>query len=220
MIYPITLPLPLGGRTVNCYLLPVEGGFVLIDCGAPNARKTLLGDLERLGCRKGELRLIAITHGDFDHTGNAAYLRETYGGVIAMHPGDALMAEAGDMFANRRKGNALLRALVPKLVGFGKAERFIPDVLLADGASLEEYGLAAQVVSIPGHSLGSVGLLTAEGDFFCGDLLENSKTPGINGIMDDPQAAAKSVEKLSTLGIKRVYPGHGAPFTLDQMMIS
>ena len=37
------------------------------------------------GCKLGSLKLIVLTHGDFDHTGNAAYLRHKYAIKIAMH---------------------------------------------------------------------------------------------------------------------------------------
>ncbi len=61
------------------------------------------------GCRPGDLRLVILTHGDFDHAGNAAYLRDRFSATIAMHRGDSGMAQRGDGFSNRRKGNVLQR---------------------------------------------------------------------------------------------------------------
>lgn len=174
----INLPLPFRMGSVNCYLLQAGDGFALIDTGAPGARQTLSAELQRLGCQPGSLKLIVLTHGDFDHTGNAAHVRAAFGGKIAMHPDDARMAEAGDMFVNREKSNFLLRALIPRLIGFGKSELFIPDALLEDGSALSEYGLEAGVIWIPGHSKGSIGILTAGGHFFCGDLFDNTKEAG------------------------------------------
>lgn len=91
-----------------------------------------------------------------------------------MHRGDSGMAERGDMFWNRRQGNAVLRAISPLLFGFGRAERFVPDVYVDDGDELSAYGLSARVLHLPGHSSGSIGILTARGDLFCGDLVENT----------------------------------------------
>jgi len=220
MISPIALPLPLGMGSVNCYLLRAGEGSVLVDTGAPGARARLLRELERSGCVPGKLTLILITHGDFDHTGNAAHLRRTFGSRIGMHANDAPMAELGDMFVNRRRSNAILRTLIPRLIGFGRADRFVPDLLLADGAALLEYGLNARVISIPGHSNGSIGILTDEGDFFCGDLLENIKRPALNALMDDRLAGLASLARLRGLGIARILPGHGAPFSIDQLTVS
>ena len=141
----ITLPMPMRLGSVNCYLLRGGGGFVLVDTGPSSARAQFGRELGRLGCAAGSLRLIALTHGDFDHTGNAVYARDAYGGVLAMHTDDAGMAELGDMFVNRKPPHPVLRALLPMLTGFGASERFIPDVLLSAGDSLAAYGLDAQV---------------------------------------------------------------------------
>lgn len=214
----IVLPLPMGMGKVNAYLLQTGSGFVLIDTGGAGSRKALMQELERAGCAPGSLRLIVLTHGDFDHTGSAAWLRQTLGAQIAMHPGDAGMAERGDMFDNRARPNALIRALVPLFTGFGKAERFTPDLLLGEGDDLSAYGLDARVLSIPGHSKGSIGVLTAAGELFCGDLLENMKGPALNSLIDDIDAARASLARLRTLNIGLVYPGHGEPFGLDEVV--
>ena len=213
----LTLPLPFRMGTVNCYLLQAGDGYVLIDTGAPNARDILSRELESLGCRPGTLTLIALTHGDFDHIGNAAYLRTAFGSKIAMHADDARIAEVGDMFVNRSKSNWILRALIPRLIGFGRSERFTPDVLLEDGSALSEYGLEARVIWLPGHSKGSIAILTADGHLFCRDLFDNTKKPALNSLIDDRETAIQSVAKLSTLGIGTVYPGHGKPFALDEL---
>ena len=210
----ITLPMPLGMGRVNCYLIQTSTGYFLIDTGGSNARK-LHRKLESLGCVPGPLKLIVLTHGDFDHTGNAAHLRITFGAGIAMHGEDAGMAEHGDMFFNRKKPNILIRTLLPLFTGFGKSERFSPDILLEDGYDLSQHGLEARIISIPGHSRGSVGILTTDGDFFCGDLLENTKGPALNALMDDPAAAKASLEKLKGLKIRTVYPGHGRSFPME-----
>jgi hydroxyacylglutathione hydrolase len=162
--------------------------------------------------------LIVITHGDFDHIGNAAYLRQKFGAKIAMHVEDVGMAECGDMFWNRKKGNRLLRSLAPRLFRFGASDRFQPDAIVADGADLTEYGFDAKVLSIPGHSKGSIGILTSAGDLFCGDLLENTKQPAISTIMDDMPTAQVSIEKLESTNVKTVYPGHGKPFPLKLLL--
>lgn len=101
--------------------------------------------------------------------------------------------------------------------GFGQAERFSPDILLVDGEILSRFGFEAKVIEIPGHSKGSIAILTEDGDLFCGDLMENVKSPGINSIMDNMAEAVSSFEKISGYSIRRVYPGHGNPFTMDQM---
>jgi len=210
-----SLPLPYKLGSVNCYLVETDTGCILIDTGGSNKRAELEKELESAGCKPGNLKLIVLTHGDFDHAGNAAYLRKKFGTKIAMHDDDSGMVERGDMFWNRKKTNILIRIMVPIFFGFGKSERFKPDLTIEDGYNLSEYGFDAQVLHIPGHSKGSIGILTASGDLFCGDLLENTDKPVLNSIMDDLAAANASVEKLKSLEINTVYPGHGKPFPME-----
>jgi len=214
----ITLPLPYRLGSVNCYLVETDTGFILIDTGGSNKRAELEKELVGAGCQPGHLQLIVLTHGDFDHTGNAAYLCEKFGTQIAMHEDDAGMAERGDMFWNRQSGNILFRMIAPLLFRFSKSDRFEPDFYLEKGHDFSDYGFDAQVLSIPGHSKGSIGILTAGGDLFCGDLLENYVKPALNSIMDDSAAANASVEKLKSFEINTVYPGHGKPFPIDLLM--
>jgi hydroxyacylglutathione hydrolase len=213
----ITFPLPLRMGKVNCYLVQTSAGHILIDTGGSNVRKELHRELESAGCMPSSLKLVILTHGDFDHIGNAAYLRSVFGAKIAMHRDDSGMAERGDMFVNRKKPNILIRALIPLFTGFGTSERFTPDVLLHEGYDLSQHGLEAKVISLPGHSKGSIGILTASGELLCGDLFENTKGPVLNSLVDDPTAANASVANLEGLKIRRVYPGHGQPFAMEQL---
>jgi hydroxyacylglutathione hydrolase len=217
-IKTISLALPYRLGSMNCYLVEADVGFVLIDTGGHNKRAELAGELDRAGCKPGDLNLIILTHGDFDHTGNCAFLREKFGTRAAMHIDDLGMVERGDMFYNRASGNALIRTLAPILFRYGKADRFKPDLFIEEGDDLSEYGLDARVLHLPGHSSGSIGILTAGGDLFCGDLLENTASPRLGSIMDDRIAAKASVEKLRGLETRTVYPGHGRPFAWEQFV--
>jgi glyoxylase-like metal-dependent hydrolase (beta-lactamase superfamily II) len=217
-ITPIPLPFPLNIAKVNSYLVKTEGGFYLIDTGMTNVRRQLDAELDRLDCHEGDLKLILLTHGDFDHTGNAAFLRSKFNTRIAMHQGDAGMLEHGDMFWNRKYEGVLMKKLFASFIRFGDKERCTPDILLEDGASLIEYGWDAQVLNTPGHSTGSICLLTASGELFCGDLLTNAKgKPSLNSLMYDHEAGLSSVERLKSLPIKMVYPGHGKPFKWEEL---
>ncbi len=217
-IRTISLSLPYRLGAVNCYLVETGAGYILIDTGGSNGRAELEKELASAGCKPGNLELIVLTHGDFDHTGNAAYLGQAFGVEIAMHQDDSGMVERGDMFWNRSKGGIPLRMMAPLLFGFGKSKRFKPDLCIDEGFDLAEYGLDARVLHIPGHSQGSIGVLTAGGDLFCGDLLDNVDKPALNSIMDDLAAANASVEKLKSLAITTVYPGHGQPFPMEKFL--
>ena len=145
-----------------------------------------------------------------------------YGAKIAMHIDDKGMVEKGDLFYNR-KVNFLIRILGKMILffsrgGLKKNERFTPDIYLEDGYDLSEFGLDAKVIYLPGHSKGSIGILTNTGDLFCGDLLENTKEPAKNSLIADKKAFNASVEKLKQLKLHTIYPGHGEPFPVEQFI--
>jgi len=212
------LTTPFLNVSVNCYLVRTGDGFVLIDTGRTNKRGVIEKELESAGCRPGDLRLIVLTHGDFDHCGNAAYLRRKFGAQIAMHRDDSGMVERGDMLWNRNKQNILFRVIFKLFIRLSKSDRFEPDLYIEEGYDFSGYGFDARVLDIPGHSKGSISILTASGDLFCGDLLANVDKPDIWSIIDDSVAAHGSVEKLKSLQINTVYPGHGQPFSMELFM--
>lgn len=171
--------------------------------------------LREAGCQQGDLKLIILTHGDFDHCGNADYLRDTFHAPIAMHEDDLGMVKHGNMFWNRKQPNALVKMLMGLIFSLSEADRFRPDFTVKEGDDFTAFGFDARVVELPGHSSGSIGLLTQNGELFCGDLLGNTKQPELWTIMDDPQSAAASIEKLRGLPVGQVYPGHGQPFPMQ-----
>jgi len=221
----------LGG--VNCYLAKTDVGYILLDTGFLSKRAKLEQELEAAGCRPGNLNLILLTHGDTDHTDNAAYLRDKYGAQIALHALEAPLVEHGDMSATRKpkpdKIGFMFRVLIPLAPVLFKSNAFQcfkPDFTVDEGFNLAEYGFNAQVIHLPGHSRGSIGVLTDEiisptqpGPIvFCGDLLYNFLGRPSCQLIDDVADFNGSIEKLRRLGVKTVYPGHGKPFTLEQFL--
>lgn len=209
---------------VNAYLVEVKDGYILIDTGLPQQWEKLDKELMSSGCSPGRLKLVMITHGDWDHTGNCAMLQEKYKAKIAMHSADAFMAEGFVLL--KRKIRTLSRRiffmfmmLMMKLrKNKIKFNKFKPDMLLADGQDMGEYGFDAKIIHIPGHTIGSIGILTNEGDLFAGDTFVNRKKPDSAEIIANLQELENSIEMLKKMNIKMVYPGHGRPFMMENYL--
>lgn len=209
MIHTITL----GKIICNCYLIEVTDGFIMIDTGRKKIKKLektildIVGDMSRV-------KLIILTHGDFDHSGNAAYLQNRYKIPVAMHKHDSKMVSSGDMFMGRTAPNLIIKWFVNHLF---KIDTFEPSLYIDEDTDLKNYAFNATVVTLPGHSTGSIGILTREGYLFCGDLYTNTKRPVINEIYDHKELMIESDKKVHRLNISRIYPGHGSMFTLEQL---
>jgi hydroxyacylglutathione hydrolase len=222
---------------VNCYLGKAGDSFILFDTGGhtimdkqfSNRRETLERELEKAGCKPGNLKLVVLTHGDNDHTANAAFIRDKYTTKIAMHAGDVELVEnpviEKVMESFRYKSliykvvfvfmkKLIQRVSLKMLVNF---ERFTPDVYVDEGYSLQEYGFEAKVLHIPGHTAGSIGVLTANGDLIAGDTFTNMSKPDFAPNAYDFKILAASVDRLKAMDIKTVHPGHGTPFETKQL---
>ncbi len=197
---------------VNVFLVKAEAGYVLIDTGVAQQWKQLETQLLRAGALPDKLKLVVITHGDYDHTGNCANLQQQYRARIAMHPGDVEMVKSGRL--TKRQAKNLLGKFFLQLgtLIHGAFQCFEPDLLLADGQELGEYGLAARVLHTPGHTRGSIAVLTADGQLFAGDTVTNQGKPDSALFIENESALQQSLRLLKRSGARRVYPGHGQPF--------
>lgn len=224
--------LDLGG--VNCYLAKAGEGFLLFDTGGfltmdrqmTNRRDLLEKGLEQAGCVPGRVKLVILTHGDSDHTANAAYIREKYKTKIAMHRGDLELVQAPTLekaMETFRYRSVFLRLLFVLLKGTIKKvtkkvldqfEPFTPDIFLEEGSDLSEYGLDAKVLHVPGHTAGSVAVLTAAGSLISGDIFLNTGKPARAPNAFDFKLLDASADRLLKTGAGWIYPGHGEPYTV------
>lgn len=214
----------IGMTFVNAFLVKVKDSFILIDTGLSMYWEKLEAELIASGCLPDRLKLVIITHGDFDHTGNCLKLQEKYKLKIAMHREDSHMAEQG-LFPKRKvkslgaKIFILIRRLIRRLnrrkFSF---EKFKPDLYLTDGQSLIEYGWDARIIHIPGHTKGSIGILTDDGILFAGDMFTNRRRPDTAAYIENSTELNESMARMKTMKIKTVYPGHGEPFGFEQIV--
>jgi len=136
-----------------------------------------------------------------------------------MHKVEAAAVERGNMFLSRGRLSPLRRVMKPlmSLFRLRKQDRFTPDLFLKDGDRLDEYGLAAKVLHVPGHSAGSIAVLTDDGSFFSGDFLENRTRLSVATLIDDTEALKTGFERVKKLDVRTVYPGHGKAFVMDEI---
>lgn len=211
----------ISNKSVNCYLLNQEDKFFLIDTGFSDKFEEIENELRIAGVEKNNLELIILTHGDTDHSGNCSILRDKYGAKILMHQADSGIVETGDMKINRKEKPDKHSLIFKIFTIFGKEapfEVFQPDILVRRDDSLKQYGLDASLLYIPGHSQGSIAILTKDNDLFCGDLMINITKPKFHYLIDNMEVAKESINKLRNKEINTVYPGHGKPFKMIEFL--
>lgn len=193
---------------VNCYLVRGDDGSILVDTARTKYRERIL---ER--CRQEEIRLIVLTHTHMDHCQNAEFLARQLQVPVAAAKEDASLIQ--DNMRQELKADTLAGRIVlaASLEAFRKDEipSFQIDVFLKEGDSLEQYGIPARVISLPGHTDGSIGLDVEGGGLIVGDALMNMFYPTVSMLYHDRNAMLESAEKISRLGERTIYFGHGRP---------
>lgn len=197
----------IAGGNVNCYIVEDNDKAILIDTGRKKYRDKILEK-----CREFHVGLIVLTHGHMDHCQNAAYLANALHIPIAMNKKDLNLIPDNRkqaLFASTFLGKIVLSV---SLSSFEKdsLEVFEPKIYLKNDDDLSEYGIAAKVVELPGHTKGSIGI-KVDGNFFVGDALMNMFYPTVSMLYADEQEMLSSAEYISELGDKTIYFGHGKP---------
>ncbi|MFE3458968.1 MBL fold metallo-hydrolase [Nocardiopsis aegyptia] len=207
------VPLPLGASTA--YAVRGER-TVLVDTGFAGGERRLLARLARAGVVPGSVSLVVLTHCHPDHAGCAAWIGRELEVPVAVHEAEAHWAESGDSVLYdplNPFGRLLSRTLDTRFPAFA------PDLVLADGMTLDRYGVPLDVLHTPGHTPGSVTLLhRGSGDALVGDLLAGSMVrrdrPGLPFLAQDTSRLRGSVRRLLEADPRRLHFGHGRPAAL------
>lgn len=197
--------------TVNCYLVSENGHAILIDTGMAGYEKKVLKE-----CEHTNVRLIILTHGHCDHIQNTVFLSQKLQAPVG------LMQEDIGLISNNLSQPLYAEYVLGRLVRFASLHlmkqiikkealpQFIPDIMLTDGMSLEQYGFEGKIIGLPGHTRGSLGVLLSQ-DIFVGDALMNMFYPTHSMIYTDEQQMYNSVKRIEQYKHITIHFGHGKP---------
>jgi len=234
-IKKIQIPIPYPVKWVNCYY--IRGSVpTLIDVGvnADECLEAIKSAIEAEGGKLSDVRRIIATHGHGDHIGLAGRIEEISGAEVFVHCLDTVRwADRGSEHSRQKREDFRIffaEAGIPKesidelveliVVRFTQQCHTVStEMILEDGRIFKFDDFDLQVVHTPGHSPGSVCLLNkADGVLFSGDtllpeLISNPTTEKTGATEYRSLVGHQaSLELIKSLGVKRVLPGHGAPF--------
>jgi metallo-beta-lactamase class B len=199
----------VGSNLISAFLIVTPAGNILLDIGPIEMLPQVTANIEKLGFKPDEVKLLLNSHAHFDHCGGfAEFRRRTGAEVVASKLDGELMARGGK--ADFFWGDELAYEPVK------------PDRLIADGERVELGGASLTAHLTQGHTKGCTSWsMRANEDgkdydvlFLCGltaslyKLTNNDKYPNI---VDDE---SNTLQKLRGMHADVMLASHGFYFDL------
>ena len=190
--------LVVGSLSANCYIVgntDTREGMVIDPGGNPEDILKTITD------SKFDIRTIVLTHGHSDHIAALFDIQDRTGADVAIHIEDADFLEGRGSFSS--------------MFGISYKTPETPDRLLHEGDIIEMGSTRFTVVHTPGHTPGSICLLT-EDRIFTGDTLFYR---GIGTTLMPGSSRRQLIDSIQTRLMVlpddfKIYPGHGRESTI------
>ena len=199
------------GALGEVYAIRTDRGVILVDCGAPDVGlMNIKENLSNFGLADLPITHVILTHGHWDHCGCAKALKDESAKI---------MVGAEDAFMCKNGGNVGLETPYDGEEHVYPA--FTPDIEITEDTQIELNGLLIKIIKIPGHTAGSIAVLSTVDQstfLFTGDALQpggayhtDSVSFGWQGDINFSRAdIVSSMHKLMrTVKTDCILPGHG-----------
>lgn len=207
----------------NTWVVKGDSGYMVIDSGPPVKIESFIDKIKDLKIEPGQVKMALSTHVHFDHVGNTAALKKSLGCLAAVPEKEACFIDEGGMempggltpFTRAAiwLANNAPERLVKKIMYY---KPFSPDILLTPPMGLEKFGFEAKVLATPGHTKGSVSVITSQGDALVGDLAFNDHAWLRRTVLPMFASCVKDVYEswkiLLENNARVIHPGHGPAF--------
>lgn len=207
----------LSGRS-NVFLVSTNNCNILIDTGHKREIKKLEKNLNQQSITS--IDFLVLTHTHFDHSGNAAFIKEKYHPKVIVHQSEADYLEKGS--SPLPKGTIfstkLLIGIVRHFPYFFRVAPSFADITINNSLVLNELSPSTSIIHTPGHSKGSVSVIVDNeiaivGDTMFGIYDESILPPFADNLPD----LSKSWEKLLETNCFVFLPSHGKPIKRERV---
>jgi len=202
----------LSGRS-NVFLLTNGKADILVDTGPGFMWGTLQKRLDLLKINK--IDLLILTHSHFDHAANAAKIKEKYNARVIIHESEAGYLTTGDNIlpaGTNRVTKLIVRTFANKFRSVALYQPCKYDYTFDEKFELTDFGFNAYLIHTPGHTSGSVSVITDNEIALVGDTMFGVFPWTVfPPFASDPYQMLKSWKKLLETDCRMFIPSHGTP---------
>jgi metallo-beta-lactamase class B len=142
----------VGTCDLACYLITTTKGNILINTGIASSAEQIKKNIEALGFKYSDIKILLITHAHFDHVGALAEIKQQTNASLMVDEKDAeVLASGGSTDYELGKHGITFKPV--------KA-----DVLLHDGDTIKLGNMQLVMLHHPGHTKGSCSFLFTVND--------------------------------------------------------
>jgi glyoxylase-like metal-dependent hydrolase (beta-lactamase superfamily II) len=214
----------------NNFLVKFDEGYLLIDTFLTKKYNRFQKKLEKLGIDISEIKYLLITHHHTDHVGFIEELRKDHDIKLIVHEKAVKYLEEGKVESYTRPINFISRFVmffVIKILGstFPPVTIKKDDIIIREDKSLilkSLLGMDAVILRTPGSTEDNLSIIFADGQTITGDIIINLPRPlkfrNQPALFTTKEEVFHSWELLKQHNAKILYPSHGKPLTLEQLM--
>ncbi len=86
----------IGTHDLGCYLITTNAGSILVNTGLASSASQIKKNIEKLGFKFSDIKILLITHAHFDHVGALAEIKKQTGAKLMVDAADApVLADGG-----------------------------------------------------------------------------------------------------------------------------
>ena len=216
----------LGNRIVNCWLLPAENGYIMIDTGYEKSFPQFCKRMQRRHISPHEIRYIFLTHAHDDHAGFLNDVLRITDAKVILHPEAVAGLQKGQNTFDGGCAGLQAYLFCRLLALLGKGEHRYPPIRMQylhrlipiDSPAFQALHFPFEIIRLPGHTADQIALLAGD-RLFCGDAAMNGFPSRKHAIIwiEDLQQYRRSWKKMIKLNAKLIYPAHGKPFPAEAL---
>jgi len=203
----------VGTADLGCYLVTTPAGNMLINTGIGSSRKMIQANIEKLGFRIADIKILLTTQVHYDHVGAMAEMKRLSGARLMVDAADAPVMEDGGNSDYEYGGRGWL--FMPAKV----------DRRLNDNDTVSLGGTQLVMLHHPGHTKGSCSFLLTVNDERRSYrvLIANMPTiiveKGLNEVHTYPGMSADyayTLRSMKALSFDLWVASHGSQFDLEK----